>query len=67
MPVSQLAWQLNDMHAEFDAVPACSTAGMETKASRLDVTFSSLLSKNIDQLKMFNAAIFPIKYQVPRH
>lgn len=37
---------------------------METKQPVLQVTFGGLLSKNMDQLKMLNAAIFPIKYQV---
>jgi hypothetical protein len=36
-----------------------------TQEPKLQVTFGGLRSKNIEQLKMLNAAIFPIKYQVP--
>lgn len=42
-----------------------SSLGMETQQPKLQVTFGGLLSKNIEQLKILNAAIFPIKYQVP--
>lgn len=31
---------------------------------QLQVTFDGLLPKNIEQLKILNAALFPIKYQV---
>lgn len=36
-------------------------------AETLSVTFDGLLPKTLEQLKMLNAAIFPIKYQVLLH
>lgn len=36
---------------------------MESKQPQLQVTFDGLLPKNMEQLKILNAALFPIKYQ----
>lgn len=45
----------------------CLPAAAMSKQNELPVTFDVVREKNLEQLKLLNSVIFPIKYQVQRH